>query len=610
MPSDDARIESATGGGGGDPPDPDAAGENSRSLAADFWRSLNAGDVRAAEEAARRMEPPVVGSFTFEGGRTAGGERGASTASSPGMELSAGTPAAVAQAWNTPKRVNLIRGTDDWCRAAVTTTMKSADFTACTLLCAGKPDGCPKSTHAGVGVKGGVLRLDLTDKVGTLVIVCPVSGSGVKQTACFSRPTLRLSGYPAAPLKAGRWEPLLEMRYRPIVWRVLLEEFERAMEKAKAGRDRKPPPFPLDVATGGFRTGREGTASGTEDPDSDGVRTPTRKGEEVVEAPGLGALLKGYATSSARKLREEQHNAADPVPSTGLQPEEDSPRVRSTRHSSRRGKGGTSGVKVEASGDQTKPFAGSVSEAPTRRLRRGKEKDAATAARPVRAAWDSSDSSSAPAGRDRPKSRHPMGKRREWESDEDSLDGESSAGDVPGGGEPSEGRSEASSNDESTRVHTQKLKNMIFDLDFKLTSLDHQVAGLVKREGELLDEVAAAQAHAEDTEASLAATIAKLRGRIRVLEQDPPRGGGVARGPRGARYVTHPELEECAYATLIAVHDKRRRLPAKLGARLNELEAAVLAPDGAHALLEGRLRDLEERQVGKAVSIAARNWTT
>ena len=69
--------------------------------------------------------------------------------------MSAGTPAAVAQAWNTPKRVNLIRGTDDWCRAAVTTTMKSADFTACTLLCAGKPDGCPKSTHAGVGVKGG-----------------------------------------------------------------------------------------------------------------------------------------------------------------------------------------------------------------------------------------------------------------------------------------------------------------------------------------------------------------------------------------------------------------------------------------------------------------------
>ena len=63
---------------------------------------------------------------------------------------------------------------------------------------------------------------------------------------------------------------------------------------------------------------------------------------------------------------------------------------------------------------------------------------------------------------------------------------------------------------------------MVLALDATLTTLDYQVAGLVKHEGELLDEVAAAQAHAEDTEASLGTTIVKLRGRIRALEQDPP----------------------------------------------------------------------------------------
>ena len=100
------------------------------------------------------------------------------------------------------------------------------------------------------------------------------------------------------------------------------------------GKDRKPPPLSLDMHTREFAGDQEGTGPGGTDPDSADLRTPTGNMEEVVEAPGLGALLKGYVASSARELCDEQRAAADQVPSTGLQPEEDIPPVRPGRRAS------------------------------------------------------------------------------------------------------------------------------------------------------------------------------------------------------------------------------------------------------------------------------------
>ena len=133
MPSIDARSESVTGGGGEDPPGPTTGGEDYRSLAAEFWCALNEGDVGLARKSARRIEPPVAISFSFDEEGRDGGELGTSPAAAVGGALSAGTPAAVEGAWNSSKQVNVMLGSTEWCLAAVTTTMRPEDFTACTL---------------------------------------------------------------------------------------------------------------------------------------------------------------------------------------------------------------------------------------------------------------------------------------------------------------------------------------------------------------------------------------------------------------------------------------------------------------------------------------------
>ena len=88
------------------------------------------------------------------------------------------------------------------------------------------------------------MRLDVTDAVGVLLIVVPVSGPAVKQTSCFSRPMLRLSSYPPELLRLGRWEALLELRLRPVTWRIILEEYEGSLVIYKAGLG-KPLPEPI-----------------------------------------------------------------------------------------------------------------------------------------------------------------------------------------------------------------------------------------------------------------------------------------------------------------------------------------------------------------------------
>jgi hypothetical protein len=83
---------------------------------------------------------------------------------------------------------------------------------------------------------------------------------------------------------------------------------------------------------------------------------------------------------------------------------------------------------------------------------------------------------------------------------------------------------------------------------------------------------------------------------------------------RGTRYATHPELDAQNYASFTEVREEisaevlRAGLPARLAPRLNELEAAAFGAGGSFDLLLGRLRDLEERQVGKAVTIGGHTF--
>ena len=99
-------AESVTGGGGEDPPGPTIGGEHYRSLATEFWRALNEGDMGVAREVARRIEPPAATSFVFDENEGDGGDRGESPAAAVGGALSAGTPAAVEQAWNSTKQAS------------------------------------------------------------------------------------------------------------------------------------------------------------------------------------------------------------------------------------------------------------------------------------------------------------------------------------------------------------------------------------------------------------------------------------------------------------------------------------------------------------------------
>ena len=91
-------------------------------------------------------------------------------------------------------------------------------------------------------------QLELDDEGGILLIVIPVSGPGVKQTSCFSRPVLRIITYPSELRRLGRWEPILGLRLRPATWRIILDEYDVGIQSYQAG-DTKRPPKPLKVVS-------------------------------------------------------------------------------------------------------------------------------------------------------------------------------------------------------------------------------------------------------------------------------------------------------------------------------------------------------------------------
>ena len=56
-----------------------ALDRGTRSLAAEFRRALNAGDVDVARETARRISPPDLSAFSFKNFGSDGGDRGTLT---------------------------------------------------------------------------------------------------------------------------------------------------------------------------------------------------------------------------------------------------------------------------------------------------------------------------------------------------------------------------------------------------------------------------------------------------------------------------------------------------------------------------------------------------
>ena len=67
--------------------------EELMSLAAEFWRALNASEVNVARDATQRISPPDVGAFSFDAIGGEGGEQG--TLGKAG-KLSTATPVLVA----------------------------------------------------------------------------------------------------------------------------------------------------------------------------------------------------------------------------------------------------------------------------------------------------------------------------------------------------------------------------------------------------------------------------------------------------------------------------------------------------------------------------------
>ena len=135
----------------------------------------------------------------------------------------------------------------------------------------------------------------MTDPKGMLVIACLVSRAGVKQTACFSRPTFRLSAYPANLLEADSWKPLLVMRFWPLMWRVLVEASVDANAMYRGVEDRKLPPPAARAPTPTYGWDPVAFKLAKLNLASDGRLTPKGEMEEVTFA--LGSSLSSMTTA-------------------------------------------------------------------------------------------------------------------------------------------------------------------------------------------------------------------------------------------------------------------------------------------------------------------------
>ena len=71
-------------------------------------------------------------------------------------------------------------------------------------------------------------------------------------------------------------------------------------------------------------------------------------------------------------------------------------------------------------------------------------------------------------------------------------------------------------------------------------------------------------------------------------------------------FVSHPELANFDYASCVFVHGSIPTIPTiplRLDGRLADLESAVSTPGGPFDQLKARFKDMEDRQIGKAVTM-------
>ena len=193
------------------------------------------------------LPPPSISAFSFEDG----GDEGEVGTFSPSM-VHPDTPSKVTDAWNTEKKVNCVLMDSNWCLAAYQGT--DPDFKACTLVPMSRGGDCRKALHEDVRGKPVVLRMDVSDPFGVYGIVCPTSGTTVKQTMCFSsRPTFKLSSFPESLRDALYHEVLLTFRFRPAVWKVLFEGYpgEDALMRMISPSPTEPPPLSLPTSGDG-----------------------------------------------------------------------------------------------------------------------------------------------------------------------------------------------------------------------------------------------------------------------------------------------------------------------------------------------------------------------
>ena len=289
-----------------------------------FWESIAQGQRAMAAEVAQSIASPLVTQFSFE---DEFGTTGGSASGTLRLQVEAGTPTTVVDCWNLEKAVFLTRLEADLCLASVAKVKVGAvDFKACglykrSLKREGGGMSCSFNTHDADLPGSRVVRLNLDEAetaVGVYAITFPVASSATKP-AVFSSPLFRASAWPASLLAIGRHELLLTIKACPSVWRFLLESYP--------GED-----VISEFAEGGISPARMAVASSPEAGvvKREIIATPGRGLEAVEKAPGLQSVLRDFGEALAIAPEAGSHSAGPGSRGGGDPP----PSQPSQRHSS------------------------------------------------------------------------------------------------------------------------------------------------------------------------------------------------------------------------------------------------------------------------------------
>ena len=180
----------------------------------------------------------------------------------------------------------------------------------------GEQGECTKTTHMDMAGKEPIKRFRVEDSIGVYVIVCPVSSASVAQTSCFSQPTFLVSQFPSHLRSLRRHELLLTFRFRPLVWKLLLEEYPGLTGvmtmMGEATSQKVEPTAKEEVQSPIVMPSKRSPARNARDPlgdDAAAAATATPRREHVGRPDGLASVFKEHA--AARSMGRSR----DPPPS-------------------------------------------------------------------------------------------------------------------------------------------------------------------------------------------------------------------------------------------------------------------------------------------------------